>query len=50
MQIRCDECNKTFNKSKGDMERSKHHFCCRECYHRYRRRNIGVHGKKAKVV
>ena len=36
MQTVCDYCNKFITKPKRQVERYKHHFCDRRCYHNYR--------------
>jgi len=36
MLVLCEHCGKEFNKSKRDIKRTKHNFCCKECYKKYR--------------
>lgn len=37
--IKCDYCGKEFNKGKKNIEKSKHNFCCKECYNKYSVKN-----------
>ena len=47
MRVECENCGKHFCKRKGTVEKYKHHFCSRECYHKYRREHPEeiLHGK-----
>ena len=37
MRVYCDYCDKTLSKSTREIERYKHHFCDRRCYHKFRK-------------
>lgn len=39
MNVACDECGKVVKKSPRELRRYKHHFCCRACYVKHRRKN-----------
>ena len=34
--IKCDNCNKEFNKSNIEIKKYKHHFCCHDCYAKFK--------------
>ena len=36
VKIICENCGKIFYKSECRLSKSKHHFCCTECYYKYR--------------
>ena len=36
MKIKCDYCGAEYETKESAFKRSKRHFCCRECYCRYR--------------
>lgn len=37
--IECENCSKDFYKAEGQIKRTKHNFCCKECFKVYRRNN-----------
>ena len=39
MLVNCDYCGKRFSKKNKYVEVHIHNFCCRKCYHQYRREN-----------
>lgn len=38
VSTRCDNCKKEFVLKKSVYDKSKNHFCCRECYYEYKRK------------
>jgi len=39
MMINCDNCGKYFSKKLKYVNEHKHHFCCRKCYHEFRKKD-----------
>jgi len=39
MYLKCDnpKCGKEFSRKNSSIAKNKLHFCCRDCYHEYRR-------------
>lgn len=35
----CDNCGKKFSKQRKKLESHQHHFCCRNCYSEWMRKN-----------
>lgn len=37
MKVHCDYCGESLSKSAREIERYRHHFCDRACYHSFRK-------------
>lgn len=52
MLVECENCGKEFNKSRRDIKRTNHNFCCISCFTEYRvkNRSIGCKNKQLKKL
>ena len=49
MKTVCETCGKEIYKSRRLYETAKHHFCCRECFFKYRAENPNEYGRLYKL-